>query len=166
LQYRYGPAALAQSEILRRANLYRARWYVQPDDASTPIAAYDTFEGQVQVMAGSYLWGIQYTEFDGVSFTQVAGANGVIQVTDACTGIALFGEYVSGNAFTFFRTSTDFRADIVPHILSQPRLILAPGLLNIEISNRSTAPLRCQLILFFAEPCVVIGEKQEGVRGR
>lgn len=162
LQDRYDIAALQQMEILRRANLYRARWWVLPDDFDQPIPAYDTFEYQIQIMAGAYLWGLMYTEFSGITFTQTAGTNGILQITDACTGVQLWSEYASGNGYTFFRSTPDPRGGVIPHILTQSRLILEPGLINVEISNRSNANLRCQLLLFFAEPCVLITDLHLG----
>ena len=42
LPNRYWPNALAQLDILRRANNLRARWWCVPDDIDEPIAAYST----------------------------------------------------------------------------------------------------------------------------
>lgn len=160
LPYHYFAACLTQSEVLRRANLYRARWVVQPDDLNTPIPAYDTFEGQVKVVPGSYLWGFQVCEFNA-AFVAVAAANTIVQVTDACTGIPLFSDYTAGSGFSPFSAAValDARGGIAPHLLTQPRLIMEPGLLNVEIANRSVATLRCQLLLCFAEPCVVLEDE-------
>jgi hypothetical protein len=36
---------------------------------------------------------------------------------------------------------------------------MEPGLLNVEIANRAVTALRCQLLLCFAEPCVVIEDE-------
>jgi len=161
LPYHYPAACLGQSGVLRRANLYRARWIVQPDDANTPIAAYDTFEGQVQVMPGSYLWGFQLNQLDAL-FALVAAADVIFQITDACTGVPLLSDYGSGAGFSSFGAAlgVDFHGGVAPHLLTQPRLIMAPGLLNVEIANRAVTAMRCQLLLFFAEPCVVLEERQ------
>jgi hypothetical protein len=161
LPYVWEAHALAQMEILRRANLFRPRWHVLPDQQNTPIAAYDTYEFQAGVLAGSYLWGIQFTQFDGsveepTTYTPVAPSDSLIQVTEACTGIALFQDFVAGGGFSFFRTTGRPRGEAVPYLLSRPRIIMEPGLVNVEIHNRSAVPLTCQLILFFAEPCVVV----------
>lgn len=159
--YNYAAACLGQMEVLRRANLYRARVYVCPDDAGWPIAAYDTFEIQIQMLPDSYLWGVQYTEFAAGTYTQVAGGNGLVQITDACTGLELYSEYASGNGITFFKAVPDLRGDALPHLLTQPRLIQKPGLVNIEISNRDSAALRCQLLVMVAEPCVVVQDSPQ-----
>lgn len=164
LPYHYPAACLNQSSVLRRANLYRARWIVQPDDLNTPIPAYDTFEGQVHIMPGSYLWGFQVTQFEAGTFILVAAADVIIQVTDACTGVPLFSDYMAGSGFSPFSAAPGAPADarcgmgMAPHLLTQPRLIMEPGLINIEIANRATTTTRCQLLLFFAEPCVVLNE--------
>lgn len=160
LPYHYTAACLSQSEVLRRANLYRARWVAMPDDLNTPIPAYDTFEGQIKVVPGAYLWGFQCNQFNA-AFALVAAADAIVQVTDACTGIPLFSDYAAGSGFSNFSAAagTDARGGIAPHLLTQPRLIMEPGLLNVEIANRATTALRCQLLLFFAEPCVVIGDE-------
>lgn len=158
LPYHYYAACLSQSDVLRRANLYRSRWIVMPDDANTPIAAYDTFEGQVQVMTGAYLWGFQLNQFDA-AFALVAATDAIIQVTDACTGVPLFSDYASGAGFSSFSAVVgDAHGGVAPHLLTQPRLIMAPGLLNVEIANRAVTAMRCQLLLCFAEPCVVLDE--------
>jgi hypothetical protein len=160
LPYHYPAACLTQSEVLRRANLYRARWIVMPDDANTPIAAYDTFEGQVKVVPGAYLWGFQLNQFDA-ALALVAATDSIIQVTDACTGVPLFSDYSSGSGFSNFSAAVgvDAHGGIAPHLLTQPRLIMEPGLLNIEIANRAVTTLRCQLLLCFAEPCVVLEDE-------
>jgi len=159
LPYHYHAACLSQSEVLRRANLYRARWVVMPDDMNTPIAAYDTFEGQIKVQPGAYLWGFQATQFNA-AFVAVAAADVIIQVTDACTGIPLFSDYAAGSGFTpFSAIAADAHGGIAPHLLTQPRLIMEPGLLNVEIANRAVTAMRCQLLLCFSEPCVVLDDK-------
>lgn len=160
LPYHYTAACLSQSEVLRRANLYRARWVVMPDDLNTPIPAYDTFEGQIKVVPGAYLWGFQVNQFEAGTFILVNPTDTIIQVTDACTGVPLFSDYASGAGFTnFSAAAADAHGGIAPHLLTQPRLIMEPGLLNVEIANRAVTTLRCQLLLFFAEPCVVIEDE-------
>ena len=44
----------------------------------------------------------------------------------------------------------------MPVLLTQPRLFLTPGNINIELSNIGTTTTRCQLLLYFAEPCQVV----------
>jgi hypothetical protein len=157
LPYFYTAMALAQMETLRRANLYRARWYVAPADIQQTIAAYDTNEMQIVVTPGSWLWGLSYNEYDD-AYAITAGNNSLIQITDSCTGVPLFHEYASGRGNTGYRNVTDYRAGVMPTLLTEPRCVVEPGLVNVEVANRSNAAIRAQLVLFFAEPCVVSGK--------
>jgi hypothetical protein len=77
----------------------------------------------------------------------------LISVVDSCTGIPLFNDFANCGG-----TSTPNRAKMLPVIMSKPRLVLAPGLVNVEIANRTNATRNCQLVLMFAEPCRVIDE--------
>lgn len=155
----YAPLALTNvgMEVLRRANLLRPRWYVLPDAQSTPIAAYETFENQVQVTAGSYLWGLTYIEFavEGDVLIPSTGANGLINIVDSCTGVSMTQDYMVGRGVGSFGTAGS-RNPMSPQLLSQPRIISAPGLINVEIANKSGSDLNCQLVLFTAEPCVEV----------
>lgn len=154
---RYFPNALAQLDVLRRAVNYRTRWWVIPDDIDQPIQPYDTLYFQCEVSGGSYLWGYNFTS---VSATDPNGApiatmasDILIQVVDACTGIPLFQDFGNGGG-----CSTNFNARMLPILLTQPRLILEPGLVNVEISNRTANTINCQLLLHFAESCKLIDE--------
>ena len=155
LPLRWEPMALAQMETLRRAVNYRARWYVVPDDLE-PIAAFDTIYYQVRTAGGAYLWGYRFANLtpDG------APTDLLIQATDSCTGIPLFQDFVSGGeAAVNSEGAADFGARVNPIILTQPRLILEPGLVNVEIANKSAASATCQLLLMFSEPCRIITEE-------
>jgi hypothetical protein len=44
---------------------------------------------------------------------------------------------------------------MLPHLLTQPRLILEPGLLAVDIANTAAVAIRPQLFIFTAEPCEV-----------
>jgi len=149
---RYLPFALGQLEFLRRANNYRARWWAVPDDEGEPIAAFDTFQFQVNVAPGSYLWGYMFS----VNPTLSPGAlvtDLLVSAVDSCTGVPLFNDFANcGGA------NSNGNAKMLPVMMSKPRLVLAPGLVNVEIANRSNATRNCQLVLMFAEPCRVIDE--------
>lgn len=161
LQNRYFPHALTQLDTLRRAVNYRARWFVVPDDISQPIQPYDTLYYQIAVAARSYLWGYQFS-----SISATATENGqqapvattatdlLIQAVDSCTGIPLFQDFANGGGL-----HSDFTSRALPILLSQPRLILEPGLVNVQIANRTANTITCQLLLHFAEPCKVITEE-------
>ena len=142
LPKRFFPSALAQLDPLRRAENYRPRWFCVPDDFNQPIAAYDTLQYQLQVVPGSYLIGMNWTVLDGEN------TDLYIQITDSCTEIPLGSDFQNGAAF---RPSG--AAQLWPRILAQPRLILEPGLVNVEIANAQSSSRQCQLLLHFAEPC-------------
>lgn len=158
LPERFFPNALAQLDILRRAANRRARWFVVPDDIDQPITPYDTLYYQISVAGGSYLWGYQ---FSSISATDSAGnpvatlaSDILVQVVDSCTGIPLFQDFANGGG-----CHANFTSRAVPILLTQPRLVLEPGLVNVQIANRTGNSITCQLLLQFAEPCKVITEE-------
>lgn len=158
LPNRYGPNALAQLDILRRAANYRARWFVVPDDIDQPVTPYDTLYYQINVAAGSYLWGYQFSSISATdpddSPIATTATDLLIEAVDSCTGIPLFQDFASGGG-----CHSDFTSRVVPILLTQPRLILEPGLVNVQIANRTANTITCQLLLHFAEPCKIITEE-------
>lgn len=149
LANRFGPMALGEMEIVRRAHNLRPRWWCIPDDFGEPIAPYDTFQFQVDVAPGSYLFGMMFCVITpGALVTDM-----LISVTDSCTGIPLFNDFVNCGG-----VSSNFNSKMLPVLLTKPRLILEPGLVNVEIANRTNANRNCQLLLMFAEPCRVFEE--------
>src|ERR1700679_3819516 len=66
LPERYFPNALAEMDVLRRANNYRPRWFTIPDDIGVPVAPYDTYYYQVEVADGSYCWGYQFASLSAI----------------------------------------------------------------------------------------------------
>lgn len=158
LANRFAPNALAQLDILRRAVNYRARWFVVPDDIDQPIGPYDTLYYQINVADGSYLWGHMFSSISATdpddAPVATAASDLLLQAVDSCTGIPLFQDFANGGG-----SHSDFSARVVPIILSQPRLILEPGLVNIQIANRTPNTITCQWLLHFAEPCKIITEE-------
>ena len=158
---KYFALALSQLEILRRANLYNPRWWVVPDDLTQPVAAYDTLEYQLKVEGGSYLWGLQYNEYtvEEGHWSISTPSNILIEVTDSCTGIPLFNDFAGGSAYSTYKApSSDLRGAPTPILLPQPKLILEPGLVDVELANKGGNSVYCQLLLLFAQPCGVVGE--------
>lgn len=147
LPYRYFPQALGQMDILRRAANYRPRWFVFPDDISQPIVGFDTAYFQIEVAHGSYLWGLNWAVLNG-EVTDL-----LVKIVDSCTGVPLSNDVVNGGGLHLNGTTR-----CSPVLLTQPRLILNPGLVDIEITNRVAASRTCQLLLHFAEPCMVLEE--------
>ncbi len=158
LSNRFGPNALAQLDILRRAVNYRARWFVIPDDIAQPIGPYDTLYYQINVADGSYFWGHMFSAISATgpddAPVEVAASDLLLQAVDSCTGIPLFQDFANGGA-----CHSNYSSRILPVILSQPRLILEPGLCNIQIANRTPNTIFCQWLLHFAEPCKIITEE-------
>lgn len=151
----YYPLALQQLNIIRRANLMRPRWYVVPTDQNSPIPAYQTTEYQVSVTPGSYLWAVSVTAYDD-NYDTIDADDLLIQITDACSGIPLFSDFASGSGLAMNQASA--QGYPIPPILATPRLILEPGLVTVEVSNKGTAPINAQAVLYFAEPCLMTGE--------
>lgn len=159
LPNRYTPGALGQMDVLRRANGYRPRWFLVPDDFNQPLAAYSTLEYQIQVAGGSYLWGLLFTQTNA-AFVEVAPTSVVFQITEACNGLALFDDFVSGSAFSHFQAAALPRGMAPVQPLTQPRLFLEPGTVNVEMCNLGAVTVNCQLLLLFAEPITLITDNQ------
>ena len=151
----YMASALGSMDVLRRANTYRPKWYVIPDDEHATIPAYQTLEYQLRVTPRSYVWGMILNQYDA-TFVPQAATDVWCRITDTCNGIPLFSDFVSGHGFQANQaTPTDQRNAMLPYLLTQPRLILEPGLLAVELANTAATAIRPQLILFTAEPCEV-----------
>lgn len=147
--------ALMQMDVLRRANTNRPRLYVLPDDYNNPIGAYQTMEYQVRVTPKSYVWGMISNVFSA-AFAVIDPINLYIKITDSCNGIPLQDDFTCSRAWQSRQNvAGDNRNQMLPHLLTQPRLILEPGLLAVEMANVSNAPLIAQMVLFTAEPCEV-----------
>lgn len=157
LPYRFFPNALAQLDILRRAANLRARWFVVPDDIDQPIQPYDTLYYQIEMAGGSYLWGYQFSSISAVDPdgdpAETTAADILVQAVDSCTGVPIAQDFTNGAG-----SHSNFTSRCLPVLMTQPRLILDPGLVNVEISNRTANTITCQLLLMTAEPCKVIDE--------
>lgn len=143
----YRASALANMEVLRRARGYRTRWYLAPEDLENPVPAFSQLEYQVTLQQGSYVWGVSFS----APFAEVEDASNSIfvQVTDVCTETPFFSDYTRG-----------VQLEPVPGpgrrhpTLIMPRIVGAPGTLDIELYNSASEDIRCQLAILVAEPCV------------
>lgn len=156
----YMASALGSLDVLRRSNTYRPKWYIVPDEEHLTIPAYQTLEYQLRVTPRSYVWAMILNQFNieapGVPIVQINADNVWCQITDSCNGIPFFSDFVRGRGFqTLQATLTDQRNAMLPYLFSQPRLILEPGLIAVELANTSAVAIQPQLILFSAEPCEV-----------
>jgi len=88
----------------------------------------------------------------------------VVQITEACTGIELFREFSSPAGIAFYTTGTFGRGFNLPHILTQPRLFLEPGTVDVEMCNLSGSEQNCQLTLYFAEPADIVEQAKASGR--
>jgi hypothetical protein len=156
---RYSPNALAQLDILRRAANLRAKWWVVPDDIDQPIAPFDTLYYQISVVGGSYLWGYAFAGLSAIGpdgrAAEVTAADLCIEAVDSCTGVPLFQDFACGKG-----CHSNFTARFPAILLTQPRLILEPGQVNVEIANRTANTVTCQLLMMFAEPCRILTEEE------
>lgn len=149
----YRSAALSQLDPIRLTGNYQLKMFAVPSPVSTNvngagggavgigfIPAYGQIEQQLSLDPGSYLYGWVFSALaDQFNFH--------ILVTDACTETALSSDYILAGLFT--PNNPPFRG---PCLLPQPRLISAPGLVNVEIYNNANEDQLAQLVLFCAVP--------------
>ena len=154
----YYSACLRQMEVLRRANTYRCRMFAVPDDFQQPIPAYQTIEYQVQMTPGSFIWGFRFNQYDS-SYTAQPPNGVVVKVTESCTGLALVSEFYTPSAEAYFDSGATPRGPYpMPLLLPQPKLVLEPGDVNVEMCNLLNEPAYCQYVLLVAEPCLRVDE--------
>lgn len=144
----FRPSALQQMEVLRRATSYRPRQFCIPETLETPIEAFGQLEYQVRTQPGAYLWGMMFSAPFNETDDELTATYIHVQITDACTETKLMSDYALGSHFTP-ATGPSFRN---PFLFPQPLLIGEPGLLDVELYNRATVAINCQLVLFIAEP--------------
>ena len=151
-------SVLAQMELLRRAKGYRVREYCIPDSLNNPIAAFGQVEQQINMLPGSYIWALTFSaltdEDDHFSPNTTYPAKMYIQLTDACTETPFFSDYAFATHFEALPNNTVSWAQHNPHLLSQPRLIGIPGLVDVEIYNSNAVDVTCQLVVCVAEPSI------------
>jgi hypothetical protein len=150
----YMASALGSMDVLRRANTYRPKWYIVPDDEHVTIGAYQTHQVQIHLVTRSYVWGLIVNQFSTVApYAQINADDVWCQITDSGSGIPFFSDFVRGRGFQSLQaTVNDQRNAMLPYLFTQPRLILEPGLLAVELANTAAVAIRPQFILFVAEP--------------
>jgi hypothetical protein len=157
---RYYPLALAQLEPFRRARGYRPRWYTVPDkDVFLSVPAYATVEEQVRIAPGSILWGLSICVMQTIGMVEMDPSSVLaVQITEGATGLPLFSDFTSaGQLFT--QVGLGLPVDQPPVLLSQPRIIVEPGYVNVEIANITALGIsNAQLLLFCMEPAVALEE--------
>jgi hypothetical protein len=148
----YRPMALGQLEALRKAGNYRSRWYTVPEDLDEVLPGFGVIEQQLRIVPGTYLYGYMVES--------ISLGNGVlVRITEGATGIALMEDFVyaanltvpspPGGSFSFGQ----------PTLMTQPRLIIDPGWVNVEIANPGVPDpvfAFAHIVLLCAEPCTTI----------
>lgn len=146
----YRASALANMEVLRKARGYRTRWYIVPEDLENPVPAFSQVEYQVAVQVGSYVWGVTFSApFNDTGEGSTDSKFIYLQVTDACTETPFFSDYPKGVQFEPVTGAARRHPTLI-----MPRIVGAPGTLDVELYNSASVDIRCQLALLVAEPCV------------
>lgn len=148
------------SELRLAADSYRPRWWVVPKNftdsnntGSANIEPGKTAFEEFQVKEGSWLWGLQFAVFndtvDQSSFSVVIRQGSDLPFIDRV--MTASGIYAGSpvDPFNTLKPAVD--------LLPQPRLIIPPTQLHVEVSNDSDpadaeSAVSCQLLLLFAEP--------------
>ena len=143
--FNYYQLALDRLDAIRRAQgIYRARQYVSPLNISTTISGYDTFKDQVRIVPGSYVWGMNFCVItEGGLITDFT-----ISLADHDSGIPFVSDPASGYIGTFAGQQ----------FLTEPRLMLGSATLDVTLFNRTASDRQCQLVIYCAEPCVIVSE--------
>jgi len=159
-QVNYRANVLAQMEVLRRASAMRCREYVIPKNGTT-VPAYSQIEQSITVQPGSYVWGLTWSSPFNVTDDGTDGNYLYIQVTDACTETPFFSDYILANTFAATPASTANQIVRNPALLAQPRLVGAPGKLDVELYNSYSVDMSCQLVILVAEPAISPDQMQQ-----
>lgn len=147
----YHRQALAAMEPLRKALGYEPRIEVLPDRQHVSVAAAATWDHRVTVRPGSYLWALSGSTTQPEGFT--------VQLTDAATRSNMFSgalqlQNITGQGTASVKdcggTSRTIKTPL--HVLAVPRPLVEPGLLNVQIVNKSSSANAIQLVLWIWEP--------------
>lgn len=153
---------LANMENLRvAADNFRPRQWVVPknftDAANTNSANIQpgrTVFYEFQVKPGSYLWGMQFAVFND----DLAQSRFSVIVRESATDIGFSDRVYAASAIYSGPPIDSFNTLRPPvKLLPEPRLIVDPGQIHVEVSNDSDpddeeSAVSCQLLLLFAEP--------------
>ena len=147
--------AIQEFEAMRRATGLRNRTWCVPQDSSILIPAYDSYERQVYIPAGSVIWGYSFVGLTGnptVDDEEVLGTQSW-EVRDACDDIPLFSEIATRRFAAQSPTGVNLGVNPVPQqILSRLLVIGPPGCLNVVIANTFATAQVGQLLLFGGQP--------------
>ena len=164
----YRASQLAQMETLRRANSFRLREYCVPDNQGQTIDAYSQYEYQAISLPGAYFYGLIFSvlttgDTDTLPISEAPGQIHV-QITDACTESPLFSDYNYASNFVPSTGVATQGAVRNPFLLATPMLLNAPAHLEVELYNKASVSVTCQLVLLIAEPMLTPPEMKELLR--
>jgi hypothetical protein len=147
----YNLAAEAALLAVDRAAGYWPYVAAVPEATAASVAALSTYEPRISVPAGSLLWAISGVSAEAAGFT--------VQVTDQATRKPLFsqpaaiGNASGGAGIAWTDCYGVAQAATSPlHVLPQPMLVLAPGIVAVQIVNLANVANTLQLCLHFSIP--------------
>ncbi len=153
--YHYEAVAAKNLRLLRQTRTYRPYWIRLPEEQSGVLAAYSTYEYQVHLKPGSWIYAFAVTLFDSITgLPTLAGDSFSVQLTESYTGLEVFNEFADSAPFQHTLGTGDSVYGF--HLLPEPRLIVSPGDLDFEACNLSDSDRTWQIVLFTAEPYEVI----------
>lgn len=144
LPKRYYALAVSSLYDIRTSISHRPKSWLVPRDSTVPIPLMSTFTEQVKMVRHSVIWGFGFAAVNGTitDFT--------VDIEDPVAEYRLF-QYPIGASY--FRAGTNGAANLFPVILSEPYVVNEQGVMVVRITNQAVEPLRCQLVIYVAEPC-------------
>ena len=139
---RRSPIASKLLMDLDRAAGYEPRILAVPNASNVDVAARSTYEEQVNIDPGSWLWALSGNS------NQAAGFKA--QITDMQTGANLASKPINYHNCTGQGSASGVSSPL--HILSRPRLVMEPGLLAVQLINLAAVQNTIQLCLWTAVP--------------
>lgn len=140
---RYHAAALAELRRITSQPGYRPNAYPLPSEANASLPERALVEIRLSLPVGTYVWG-----FSG-STSQTAGFE--TQIVDLRDNSPYFTAPVLWSNVTGQGTTPEGLSTPL-FILPQPRLVIEPAVLKVQIKNLATATNLVQLVVFTAEP--------------
>mgnify|MGYP004701943619 CR=1 FL=1 len=147
-QYRPGPhryhtRALEELRRVTGSFGYQANAYPLPGASNATLPAAALVEVKLTLPVGSYVWGFSGSASDTAGFeTQIVDMR---QNAPFFTAPVLWSN-ITGQGSTPQGISTPM------FILPQPRLVIEPAVLRVQIKNLATGNNTVQLVIFTAEP--------------
>ncbi len=153
---------LANMEALRvDADQFRPRQWVVPKNFTDTLNTNNaniqpgrTLFYEFQIRPGSYFWGMQFAVFND----ELAQSSFSVIIRETQTGVGFSDRPLACSGIFSGSPIDPFNTLKVPvKLLPEPRLILDPGKIHVELSNDSDpadeeSAVSCQLLLLFAEP--------------